>query len=218
MAAHNRNGHQLWVAAHNLGHKLVRAHHIQGGHSKQLLRVVLASRFQHLRCDGDGGVDGVGDDGDPGVGAVVCNTLDKSAHDAGVDVEEVVTGHAGLTGHACGDDDQIAAGEAGAELCIAAVSSNLGATHITVGQVASNALHDRCHIVEAQLTNQRRATHEHGQRLPDAASSAHDSHLEHGGGLQRVGGPSNVGQTRTHIVVAEPVSQGSDTNFTVFYN
>jgi hypothetical protein len=38
---------------------------------------------------------------------VVCNTLDKSAHDAGVDVEEVVTGHAGLTGHACGDDDQL---------------------------------------------------------------------------------------------------------------
>lgn len=69
---------------------------IEGGDTEELLGVELASAFQHLGGDGNGGVDGIGDDEDKGIWGVVCDALDDVAHDAGVDLEQVITGHARL--------------------------------------------------------------------------------------------------------------------------
>lgn len=48
------------------------------------------------------------DDVDPRVGAGVGDGLAEGPHDARVDVEEVVPGHAGLAGHPSRDDHQVA--------------------------------------------------------------------------------------------------------------
>mmetsp|Transcript_1490 Transcript_1490/g.3846 ORF Transcript_1490/g.3846 Transcript_1490/m.3846 type:complete len:284 (-) Transcript_1490:384-1235(-) len=114
VAAHHRHRHQLRVHAQDLRHKLVGADHVQRRHAKELLRVVLASLLEHLSRNGHGGVDGIRDDGDPGVGAVVRDALHQRAHYAGVDVEQVVARHAGLARHAGRDHHQVAASEASA--------------------------------------------------------------------------------------------------------
>ena len=57
----------------------------------------------YLGGDGDGRVDGVGDDAEHGLGARLGARSDEVAHDRAVGVEEIVTGHAGLARHASGD-------------------------------------------------------------------------------------------------------------------
>lgn len=57
-----------------------------------LLRVVGASSLEHLGKDGDSRVDGVGDDEDKGLRAVLSDALGEITADAGVDLEEVVAG------------------------------------------------------------------------------------------------------------------------------
>lgn len=66
---------------------------VKGGHTEQTLGVEDASSLEDLSGDGDGGVDGVGDNQDGGLGAELGDTLDEITHDTGVDLEEVVTGH-----------------------------------------------------------------------------------------------------------------------------
>jgi len=72
---------------------------IESGDTEQLLWVELAGGLQYLGSDWDGAVDWVGDDKEVGVWAVLGDTLDEVANDAGVDLEEIVTGHTWL---ACG--------------------------------------------------------------------------------------------------------------------
>jgi hypothetical protein len=69
---------------------------VEGGDAEELLSVELVGLFKNLSSDGDGAVDGVGDDEDEGLWAVLGNTLDQALHNASVDLEEVVTGHARL--------------------------------------------------------------------------------------------------------------------------
>ena len=49
----------------------------------------------------------------------------QSVDDAGVDVEKVVAGHSRFAGDACGDDDEVRAGEGGGELVGARVAGDL---------------------------------------------------------------------------------------------
>ena len=58
----------LHVQAGLLGVEGLGAHHVEGGHSEELLGVVDAHLLQGLGGDGDGGVDGVGDHGDASLG------------------------------------------------------------------------------------------------------------------------------------------------------
>lgn len=69
---------------------------IESGDTKELLGVKDTSGLEHLSGDWDGGVNGVGNDENVGLGAVLCDTLDESLDNAGIDLEEIVTGHAGL--------------------------------------------------------------------------------------------------------------------------
>lgn len=73
------------------------ANDVQSGDTEQALGVEDASGLEDLGGNGDGRVDGVGDDQSEGLGAELGNTLDQVTDNAGIDLEEVVTGHAGLT-------------------------------------------------------------------------------------------------------------------------
>lgn len=72
------------------------ANNVEGGDTEELLGVEDAGLLEDLSGNGDGAVHGVGDDEDEGLGAVLGDTLDQALDDAGVDLEEVVTGHARL--------------------------------------------------------------------------------------------------------------------------
>src|SRR5690242_6180595 len=69
---------------------------IECGDTEQLLGVEDTSGLEHLGGNRDCRVDWVGDDEDVGLGAVLGDALDETLDDAGVDLEEVVTGHARL--------------------------------------------------------------------------------------------------------------------------
>lgn len=49
----------------------------------------------------------VGDDADESLGGDLGSSLDKVSYDGGVGVEQVITRHAGLARHSCGDDDHL---------------------------------------------------------------------------------------------------------------
>ena len=70
---------------------------VKSGNTEQLLGVKDSGSFERLCCDRDGGVDRVGDDEDVGVGAELRNTCDQCLHNAGVDLEEIISGHAWLS-------------------------------------------------------------------------------------------------------------------------
>jgi hypothetical protein len=82
---------------------------VEGGDTEEALGVVDALALEDLGNDGDGGVDGVGDDEDVGVGAGLGAGLGQVADNAGVGVEQIVTGHAGLAGDTGGDQDNLGA-------------------------------------------------------------------------------------------------------------
>ena len=90
-----------------LGNKGVGTDDVQGGDAEEPLLVVDPLGLQGLGEDRHGGVHRVGDDQEhglrAGLGAGICQAL----YDAGVDVEEIVTGHAGLSGDTSGDHDNV---------------------------------------------------------------------------------------------------------------
>jgi len=87
---------------------------VEGGDTEELLGVELAGLLEDFGGNGDGAVHGVGDDEDKGLGAVLDNALDQALDDAGVDLEEVVTGHARLACvymlSSCSEDTMMAVG------------------------------------------------------------------------------------------------------------
>jgi hypothetical protein len=110
VTTNNRNGGLAGVAlTGDLSNKGLGADNIESGDTEKLLGVELAGGLEDLGGDGDGAVDGVGDDEDKGIRAVFGDTLHEVSDNAGVDLEQVVTGHTRLaccslwlvTAHAC---------------------------------------------------------------------------------------------------------------------
>ena len=64
-----------------------------------------------LLQDADHDIKRIGDTDNEGVGAVVADARANLLHDLGVDADQVVPAHPGLTGHASGHDDDIASGK-----------------------------------------------------------------------------------------------------------
>ena len=77
------------ISALVLGDEAAGSDNIESGHAEKSLRVVDAFRFEDFSADWYGGVDGVGDDEDIGIGASVGTGFGKVADDGGVGVEEV---------------------------------------------------------------------------------------------------------------------------------
>ena len=105
--------------ASRLRDKGASADNVQGGHTEQAvckrqqsacvllplnlregnspLRVISALLLEDLGKDGDSRVDGVGNDEDESLRCVLGDRLGDALANLGVDVEEIVTGHAGLS-------------------------------------------------------------------------------------------------------------------------
>lgn len=97
VATNNGDGELLGLGlANNLGNKSLGTDNVQSSNTKEALGVKDLLGLEDLGGDGDGGVDGVGDDEDEGLGGNISNDLNEALDDAGVDVEEIVTGHARL--------------------------------------------------------------------------------------------------------------------------
>mmetsp|Transcript_40301 Transcript_40301/g.114086 ORF Transcript_40301/g.114086 Transcript_40301/m.114086 type:complete len:229 (+) Transcript_40301:591-1277(+) len=170
------------------------ADHVQSGHAKQLLRVVDTHALQGLGGDGDGGVHRVGDHGNASLRAELAAGLHDALDNASVDLEEIISGHAGLTGNSGGNNNNIAAAESLAQLVIAheSLCDGLG---VDVAHVGSNA-RGSGHIVQGELTDSWVHLHQEGQGLPDAATGTDDRDLAvaRGGGGR---GEGPLGQLRS---------------------
>merc|ERR1719454_1051201 len=114
-----------------------------------------------LAGDGHGGVDWVGDDTDPSVGAVLGTSLGQGGDDGGVGVEEVVPGHTGLPGDAGGDDDDVHAGEAVSQL-VGALEAGDSGRGVAVGEISGDA-GGADDVEEVELLDLGVLLHEQGQ-------------------------------------------------------
>lgn len=106
-------------------HERVGADDVERRHPEQFLRVVHARGLEHLGRDRHSRVDGIGNNVDHGLGRMCRDGDGEGVHDARVDVEQVVAGHARLAGHSCGDNDEVGSGEGGSELVGASVAGDL---------------------------------------------------------------------------------------------
>ncbi len=77
------------ISAFDLGNEATRADDVERGYTKQTLRIVDTSAFVYLGGDGDGAVDGVGDDEHVGFRRMIGGSFGKIADDGGVGIEEV---------------------------------------------------------------------------------------------------------------------------------
>mmetsp|Transcript_41974 Transcript_41974/g.110809 ORF Transcript_41974/g.110809 Transcript_41974/m.110809 type:complete len:398 (-) Transcript_41974:121-1314(-) len=164
------------VEAFGLRDKGARTAHIQGCDTKELLRVVDTPVLQNLRRNGHGRVHGVGDHQDASLWACLRAPSDQVLHDARVDVEEVVTGHAGLAGHAGGNHHHIAAIQ-GLFQVVAREALRLSARG-DVGEVRRHTWGDGRHVEAGQRRHPRVQLQQQRQRLADAACGAQHAALE----------------------------------------
>jgi hypothetical protein len=98
VTANDGDGELLGIGfAGNLSNEGLSTDDIEGGDTEEALGVENALGLEDLGGDGDGRVDGVRDNEDESVGGNLGSNLNKALDDTGVDVEKIVTGHAGLT-------------------------------------------------------------------------------------------------------------------------
>lgn len=116
MSSNNR--HTLNPRPSNLLNERLSPDNIKRRNAKQLQRVKNAMLLEHLRRDRDSAVDRVRDDEQEGLWGVLSRAGDQVADDAGVDLEEVVAGHAWFAGDTCWDHDDVCAGEGGFEAVV----------------------------------------------------------------------------------------------------
>jgi hypothetical protein len=62
---------------------------VEGGDAKEFFGVEYTVGFQDFGDDGDGAVDGVGDDEDEGIGTVLCDAFGELKDDVAVDLEQI---------------------------------------------------------------------------------------------------------------------------------
>ena len=163
----------LDTEALGFGYKGVGTDDVEGGDTHNLAFVVDASCFEDFRTDWDSGIDGVGDDVDDGGWAMFGDSFAESLDDAGVDVEEIVSGHAWLTWHTCWDDDEGSAGEGSGELVRSGVTGDLGWS-VAMREISCDP-GNVADIVERKLCNGVVHLEEHREGLADATSSTQDS-------------------------------------------
>jgi hypothetical protein len=63
--------------------------------------------LENLCSNWNSGVHWIADDIDKCVGAMVSNSFNKTSHDASVDVEQIISGHSGFTGHSSWDNHKV---------------------------------------------------------------------------------------------------------------
>jgi len=179
VATDDGDGELLRVAlANNLSDEGLGADNVEGGDTEETARVEDSLALQNLGRDGDSRVDGVGNDQDEGLGGDLSSDLDQALDDAGVDVEQVVTGHARLAGNTGGDDDDVGILEGS----LGALVGGQEAAHFRVGRDVRQIGRDTGgvdDIVERELVNEGRELQEQREGLANATSSTSNDGLDH---------------------------------------
>jgi hypothetical protein len=140
---------------------------VEGSDTKQLLGVEDLLGLEDLCRDGHGRVDGVRDDEDEGVGGDLGSNLDQALDDTSVDLEQIVTGHAGLAGNSCRNDNDVGVFEGSLRTVIGGeVASGLGRRR-DVGKVGGNTGRVD-NIVESQLVDEVGSLEEQREGLANA--------------------------------------------------
>jgi hypothetical protein len=166
----------LGVGALDLADEAGGADDVEGGDAEEAAGVVDAAGLEDLGGDGDGRVDGVADDEDVGLGAVLGAGLGQVADDGGVGVEQVVTGHAGLAGHAGGNEDNLGALEGGGKARGSGLIALDGRLGVDVGDIGGNT-RGQADIVEGELSDAGVQLEQQGEGLADTTGSAEDGDL-----------------------------------------
>lgn len=164
--------------ANNSGGEGLGSDNVEGGDTEQLLGVEDVVLLQDLGGNGDGGVDGVGDDEHKGVGGVLGDTGDEVSDDTGVDLKQIISGHTGLSGDTSGDDDDVGTGQGLLEsVILGEVTSDLGLGG-DVGEVSGNTggVDD---IVESKLGHVRRELEEKRKGLANTTSGSGNDSFNH---------------------------------------
>ena len=124
--------------ANNLSDEGLSTNDVESGDTKETLRVEDALGLENLGSNGNGRVDGVGDDQELGLGSSLSSGLGEVTDDGGVGVEEIVTGHTGLAGNTSGDEDNLSAGESLLETGSVGLVTLDGGLGVDVRDVSSN--------------------------------------------------------------------------------
>jgi hypothetical protein len=151
---------------------------IQGSHAEQTLRVENPGGLEDLGSNGNGRVDRVGDDESESLGAELGNTLDEIAHDAGIDLEEVITGHARLAGNAGRNDNNIGTGQGVLQaIILGKVAGDFG-NRRDVRKVGSDTGSVN-NIIQGELIDQRASLQEERERLANATRGTENNSFNH---------------------------------------
>lgn len=161
--------------AEGLSDELASTDGIELSDSHNLARIVDAHLLEGLREDRDGGVHGVANDQDASLRASSGASLSQVHGNTSVGVEQIVSGHTGLSGDSGGDDDDIRAIEDLQEVVLTVVSLDL-AVSVNVGKIHSNTggAHN---IVEGEARNQGVHSHQQRHGLTNTSSSSEDGDL-----------------------------------------
>lgn len=166
----------LGVGILELGDEAAGADNVEGGDTEELLGVVDTGLLEDLGADGDGRVDGVGDDEEVSVGGVLGSGLGEIADDGGVGVEEIVTGHAGLAGDTSGDEDNLGVLQGTGEALGGSVIALDGGLGVDVGDIGTDT-GGATDVVEGQLSDAGVELEEEGEGLADTAGGTEDGDL-----------------------------------------
>lgn len=183
VAADDWDGGGLWVGgAGEGGDKGLGADDVEGGDTEEALWVEDALGLEDLSGDWDGGVHWVGDDEDEGVWCDVGDGLDEALDDAGVDVEEIITGHSWLAWNSGWDNNDIGILESElGSILLWQVAGDFSAGG-DVGEISGNTW-GVDNIVESELIDERAGLEEEGQWLSNSSRCTSDNSLDHVCGL-----------------------------------
>lgn len=173
---------------------------VEGGDTEELLGVVSGLGLENLGNNGDGRVDGVGNHTDKGAGGVLTDGLGKVSHNGGVGVEEIVSGHAGLSGDTGGDEDELGTLEGISNAVVLGKVALDGGVGGDVRNISSNT-RGSSEIVESEVSDVLVELEQQGQRLANATVGSKDNDLVLSGSGGGEGSDSAGGSSSEHFVV-----------------
>lgn len=176
VATNNGDGLLSGVSGLNLRDEAGSSDDIQSGDTKDLLGVVDTLGLEDLGNNGDSRVDGVGDDADLGSRSKLSNALGQITDNGGIGVEQVITGHTGLSGDTSGDDNNLSTGKGLLKTALLGSVSRHLRVGGDVGQIGSNT-GSSSQIVEGQTGDILVQLEKQRKGLANTAGSTKNSNL-----------------------------------------
>ena len=158
-----------------LSDELASADAVELSHAHNLARIMDAHLLEGLREDRNSGVHGVANHEDAGLGASSGASLGEVHGNTSVGVEQIVSGHTGLSGHTSGDDHNIGAIEHLEEVVLAVVTLDLDLS-VNVGEIHSHT-GSADDIVQGEARNVGVGSHQERHGLTNTTSSSENGNL-----------------------------------------